>query len=110
METGLMGSGFFKSTSSAPHLAIRSASSFAAFSASSNEISSETFLTASLVGFLAPRTPPVRRPPAAPPSLLDRTADEVVVLGTAASADKLELLVAVADFPLLAVPFAGEGV
>jgi len=110
LATGLMGSGFLNSTSSAPHFAIRSASSLAAFSASSKEMSSVTFLTASFVGFFAPRTPPVLRAPAAPPSLLDRTAEEVVVLGTVVSADRFELLVVVAGFPLLAVPLAGEGV
>src|SRR2546423_14063405 len=109
METGLIGSGFFNSTSSAPHFSIRSASSLAAFSASSNEMSSVTFLTASFVGFFAPRTPPVRRAPVLPPSLLDLTAEDVVVLGTADSADKLEVFVG-AGFPLPAVPFAGEGV
>ena len=43
---GLIGSGFFNSTSSAPHFSIRSASSFAAFSASSKDIGSAIFFVA----------------------------------------------------------------
>lgn len=113
-EVGLMGSGFFSSTSSAPHFSIRSASSLAAFSASSKEIGSATFLAASLTGFLTPRTP-VRRAPVADADFVEaRRAEDVVVLGTAAadSTDKFELFVVV-DFPfdeVVAVPFAGEGV
>src|SRR5271170_2553032 len=112
-EVGLMGSGFFNSTSSAPHFSIRSASSFAAFSASSNEMGSAGFLAASLVGFLAPRTP-VRRAPVDDVVFVEAlNAEEVVVLGAAAadSTDKFELFVVVA-FPFVGVPvpFAGEGV
>ena len=110
-EVGLMGSGFFNSTSSAPHFSIRSASSFAAFSASSKEMGSAIFLATSLVGFLAPRTP-VRRAPVEDVAFVEALkAEDVVVLGAAAadSTDKFELFVA---FPFVgvAVPFAGEGV
>jgi hypothetical protein len=106
---GLIGAGFFNSTSSAPHFSIRSASSFAAFSASSNEIVS-AFLTTSFCGFFAPRTP-VRLAPVDVAAFDDLNADEVVVLGAAGSVERVDRVV-VPAFPLAGVPFplAGEGV
>lgn len=109
---GLSASGFFNSTSSAPHFSIRSASSLAAFSASSKEIVSAIFLTASFCGFLAPSTPVLLAAVAPVVFDEDRNAAEDVVLGAAAvSTDKFERL-EFADLPLFVAtaPFAGLGV
>lgn len=66
-----------------PSFVIRSASSFAFFSASSKSTTSPalTFLAPSFWGFFAPRTP-VRRAEEAVPAPLVRSAEEVVVRDT----------------------------